>query len=298
MTILLGRSDLERLLSVEDCLTALRAGLTAEPDPIRGQRVRTDLPGPGTATALLPGLLPGVPAYTVKVNAKFPTAVPALRGLVCLHDLETGELLAVLDSATVTAWRTGLAAAIGTHELARPDAVDVGVIGAGAQARLVIRGLRALRRVRDVVAYDLDPERARAFPAEVATSPRDVADRCDLVVLATWSRSPLLGLDDVRPGTHLTLLGVDEPGKAELAPDLFGAARVVVDDPELALVPDARSASSLTDVLRGVVPGRTSHVERTVYAPIGLPWQDLSLSWLAYRAAVATDTGTRFDWLA
>ena len=52
---------------------------------------RADLPFPGTATALLPGLLPGINACTVKVNAKFPTARPALRGVICLHGDHPGR---------------------------------------------------------------------------------------------------------------------------------------------------------------------------------------------------------------
>ncbi|MFI9046394.1 hypothetical protein [Streptomyces sp. NPDC053427] len=80
--------------------------------------MRTDLPFPGTATALIPGVLPGVEAYTVKANATFPGSRPALRGVVCLHSGTDGALLALPDPATVTAWRTGLAAALGTDALA------------------------------------------------------------------------------------------------------------------------------------------------------------------------------------
>src|ERR1700722_5022138 len=145
MTLLLSRSDLEQLLDVRACLEVLRRSFLAAPSAIVPQRIRTDLPGPGTATVLLPGLIPDIPAYSVKVNAKFPRSRPALRGLVGLHDTGTGELLAVLDSATVTAWRTGLAAALATHELARPEAGTVAVIGAGGQAGLGLRGLAALR---------------------------------------------------------------------------------------------------------------------------------------------------------
>ncbi len=121
MTRLLTRSDLGSLLEPSACLAALRAGFLAvgAAAAIPGQRVRTDLPFDGTATALLPGLLPGIEAYTVKVNSKFPGARPALKGVLCLHSGADGELLALLDSATVTAWRTGLAAALGTDALAR-----------------------------------------------------------------------------------------------------------------------------------------------------------------------------------
>lgn len=300
MTLLLNRTDLLAVLDVETGLDAIRAGfLAASPVAVAPQRVRTDLPGPGTATALIPGLVEGTPAYTVKVNAKFPAARPALRGVVCLHDLGTGELLALLDSATITAWRTGLAAALGTQLLARQDARTVGVIGAGAQADLVVRGLRQQREF-ELLAYDTDPERAHAFhQATVVGSPRELAKEADVVVLATWSREPILTAADVRDGMHLTSLGADEPGKVELAADVLAASRVIVDDVQLAAnVGTTHAAATLTDVVTARAEGRRSETERTVYAPVGLPWQDLAMSWIAYQAAKKTDTGTRYDWLA
>lgn len=304
MTLLLSRTDLIGLLDAGECLAALRAGFLAPAAGVPPRRMRTDLPGPGTATTLLPGLLDGVPAYTVKVNAKFPDARPALRGVVCLHDLATGELLALLDSATVTAYRTGLAAALGTHALARPGADTVAVVGAGAQADLVVTGLRLLRPVRSLLVADVDPARAEAFAARhggaVAGTDAAVAG-ADVVVVATWAREPVLSA--VPPGTHVTSLGADEPGKAELSAGLLRASRTFVDDLALAEESGALGTAGLTrehaagtiaEVLRGAA-GRTAGEEVTVYTPVGLPWQDLALSWLAYRAA---GEGARFDFLA
>ncbi|MFD8121313.1 ornithine cyclodeaminase family protein [Streptomyces albidoflavus] len=313
MTLLLTRNDLETLLDPADCLAALREAFrTAGASPVPGRRVVTGLPFPGTATALLPGLLPGVDAYTVKVNAKFPGATPALRGVVCLFSGADGALLALLDSATVTAWRTGLAAALGTHLLASPGPAGgaaVGVIGAGAQADLVVRGLRALRPFGPLLVHDLDAGRAAAFAARhdgrVVTSPEAVAAEAGIVLLATWSRTPLLHLADTRAGQHLTTLGTDEPGKRELAADLLDAALLVVDDRELAATTGtlatrdlpAMAAPTLTDLLTGAHPGRTDSDTRTVYAPVGLPWQDLALSWLAHDRARELGVGQDIDFL-
>ncbi|MBC3993413.1 ornithine cyclodeaminase family protein [Streptomyces sp. AC563] len=315
MTRLLTRTDLLRLLDPAACVQALREGFAAAAqDALPGQRVRTDLPFPGTATALLPGLLPGTPAYTVKVNAKFPGAIPALRGVICLHGGADGALLALLDSATVTAWRTGLAAALATDLLARPaadGAETVGVIGAGAQSELTLRGLRALRSWDRLVVHDTDPRRASAFARRhggtVAATPAEVAAEADVVVLATWSREPLLHLADLRPGQHLTALGADEPGKRELAPEVLRSARLIVDDATLvathgalanAGLPASTAAASLGEVIRGEAPARPHGQRLTVYAPVGLPWQDLALSWLAYQRAEAAGAGTTLDLLA
>lgn len=92
MTRLLTSSDLLAVLDPEASLKALREGFRqADSSTVTGQRVRTDLPFPGTATVLIPGLLPGIDAYTVKVNAKFPGARPALRGVICLHSGRAGS---------------------------------------------------------------------------------------------------------------------------------------------------------------------------------------------------------------
>ncbi|MET7488183.1 NAD(P)-binding domain-containing protein [Streptomyces sp. NPDC005538] len=308
MTRLLTRSDLGALLEPSDCLTALREGFLATGGAVAipGQRVRTDLPFPGTATALIPGLLPGIEAYTVKVNAKFPGARPALRGVICLHSGADGELLALLDSATVTAWRTGLAAALGTHVLARPDQdAVVGVIGAGAQADLMVRGLGALRPYAELVVHDTDFERAAEFAVRhggrVLGSATEIASAADIVLLATWSRTPLLSLADTREGQHLTSLGADEPGKQELAADLLDAALVVVDDRQLVASVGALAPTdidtTLGDVLRGSHPGRADTTSRSVYAPVGLPWQDLALAWLAYQRAERDGVGRRVNLL-
>src|SRR6185503_20864309 len=104
-TLLLTRSQVQTLLDPAALVEPLRAGFvaySAKPDG-RARRVRSTLPGPGTATVLFPGTAPGVPAYTVKVHAKFPNEDPAIRGVICLHDLATGALLAVMDSTYLTA---------------------------------------------------------------------------------------------------------------------------------------------------------------------------------------------------
>jgi ornithine cyclodeaminase len=327
VTLLLSGSDLERSLDTGACTQALREGFLAAPSGITAQRVHTDLPGPGTATVLIPGLVDGIPAYSVKVNAKFPLSRPALRGVVCLHDAGTGELLAVLDSATVTAWRTGLSAALATHVLARPSARAVAVVGAGTQSGVVLRGLAALRGWERLTVCDLDTGRADLFaaqhtviPASTASTaagsagslaasvadPRDAVRDADIVVLATWSRTPLLDVGDVMPGAHITSLGADEPGKAELTPALLTAGRLFVDDVVLALTAGALGTAALAagdatgtfgQVLRGAIPGRLTDADITIYTPVGLPWQDLAVAWAAYCHARAAGLGREFDFL-
>ncbi|MGH8880770.1 MAG: ornithine cyclodeaminase family protein [Stackebrandtia sp.] len=308
MTLLLSRTDITTAIHLDTVLELLAEGFRdTDADGPTPLRIRTDLPGQGNATCLMPGLLPHVPAYTVKVNAKFPQSSPAIRGVVCLHDIDSGELLALLDSAGVTAWRTGLAAALATHTLAASTAATLGLIGAGTQAQVTLAGLRHLRQWDRILATDLDPRRAAELPATVAPDAASIAAIADVVVLATWSRTPLLNSTQVRPGQHLTSLGADEPGKLELSPELLATSRVVVADINLAVSGGAVGSAGLDaehchgtigQILRGELPA-TEHSDRpTVYSPVGLPWQDLALSWAVYQHALTADMGTRIDLLA
>src|SRR5688500_14790566 len=107
--MLLTRTDVEELLDATALVEELRDGFVAYSATRVGRaaRVRALLPrGDGTATVLFPGTVPGLSAYTVKVHAKFPAQTPAIRGVVCLHDIHTGALLAVMDSTHLTAMRT------------------------------------------------------------------------------------------------------------------------------------------------------------------------------------------------
>ncbi|MCY1030332.1 ornithine cyclodeaminase family protein [Corallococcus sp. BB11-1] len=305
-TLLLNRSavarNLQALLLLDDMREAFRTDALAR--TVAPQRVRAPLHSEGTALVLFPGSVPGIPAYTVKVHAKFPGQTPAIRGVVHLHDLVTGGLLAVMDSGHLTAVRTGVVGALAADVLARPDATRVAVVGAGRQGVLQLKQLRLVRTLSHVRVHDTNPEHANAFasrmyqelnlPVSVETSVADAVVDADIVVTATWSREPLLHPGMVRPGTHITALGADEPGKAELSAALLAQSLFVCDHRALSVASGAAGAVGLSEdaihaelgeVLAGLKPGRTSQEQVTVFAPVGLPFQDLATAWHVFQAA-------------
>ncbi len=318
-TLLLTRSDVERLLDPAALAPALRDAFRAysAPGSTRAERARAALPGPGTATVLFPGVVPGVPAYSVKVHAKFPGEEPASRGVLCLHDAGTGVLLSLMDSTYLTAVRTGLAGALAADVLARRDARTVAVVGAGAQGEQQLRALAMLRRLDRVRAYDTRAEQARTLAARLgpalgvpivaSATLEDALRGADIVLVATWARTPFLGPALVRPGMHVTTLGADEPGKAEVVAEVVRDAVFVCDDRELAVrmgavggvgLDAAAIDAELGEVLAGTHPGRRSAADVTVYGGVGLAFQDLVAAWLVYGAARARGIGREVDLLA
>lgn len=322
-TLLLTRSEIAALLEPAALLAALRDAFAAYSTrrTVGAMRVPVSLPAgevpPGASGMLLaPGLVPGIPAYSVKVHAKFPGQDPAIRGVLVLHDLATGAPLAVMESSHLTALRTGLAGALGADALARPDTRAVATVGAGAQGRAQLAALRLVRPVAAVRVLDLVPAAAEAFAADPACAGLDVhaaasleeaLDGADVVVTATWAREPFLFARHLRPGLHVTTLGPDQPGKCEVAADALRAALVVVDDRRLALEMGAVGGAGLGpevihaelgEVLSGTRPGRRSAGEVTVFGSVGLAFQDLAAGWLACTRARERGIGRSLDLLA
>jgi ornithine cyclodeaminase/alanine dehydrogenase-like protein (mu-crystallin family) len=261
-TLLLTRSELRGLLDPIALLNALRTAFVAYSTESRVEAMRVPVPLPparvpagASGMLLAPGLVPGIPAYSVKVHAKFPGGDPAIRGVLVLHDLTTGIPLAVMESSYLTALRTGLVGALGADVLARPDASTAAIIGAGVQGREQLAGLRRVRPLTTVRCFDPAPEAGRRLATDPASRGLDVAlagdleevlDGADIVVTATWAEEPFLFRRHLRPGLHITTIGPDQSGKCEVGADALLAARVVVDDRALAIEMGAIAGAGLT----------------------------------------------------
>jgi ornithine cyclodeaminase len=117
----------------------------------------------------------------------------------------------------------------------------LGILGAGIQARLQAVLHAEVLPLAHVVVWGRSPERAAACAGDiarllphvrttVATSPAEVAASARLIATATASRTPLLGAADVQPGSHVSAVGADSPGKQELDPDLLRRAQLLLVD--------------------------------------------------------------------
>jgi alanine dehydrogenase len=234
--------------------------------------------------------------------------LPTVTGLVLLSDASNGALRAVLDAGAVTALRTGAAAVLAAETLARGDAGGAAVIGAGVNGRAAARTF--LARGRPVRIWDLDERRAEQVAAEltcdVAPS-RQEALAADIVVTVTPAREPLFEHGSLRPGQHVSLMGADGPGKAEIASEELARVHVFCDDWEQASHNGDLShaveagligrgqVTQLGDVLAGNAPGRGSREETTVFDSTGLAIQDLAIALAALEQMQALPELPRFE---
>jgi alanine dehydrogenase len=246
------------------------------------------MPALGAGHALLKWVtsFPGNPAR----------GLPTVTGVVLLSDAETGTLLAILDAAAVTALRTGAAAVLAAETLGRPG--TAAVVGAGVNGVAVARTFVA--RGHPVSVWDVDGAKAAAaaeeLGAEVAPS-RDDALAASLVVTVTPGREILFPPASLRPGQHVSLMGADGPGKAEISPDELARVRVFCDDWEQAShsgdlmgaveagLLGRDDVNQLGEVLAGTTPGRRSPDEITAFDSTGLAIQDLAIAIAAMERA-------------
>jgi len=216
--------------------------------------------------------------------------LPTVTGLVLLSDASDGSLVAVFDAGAVTALRTGAAAVLAAETL-RAGTGPAVVVGAGVNGRATARTFVAIGR--EVLLWDVDEARARAAADELGAgvpTTREEALAADVVVTVTPGHEVVFGPGSLRPGQHVSLMGADGPGKAEIAVDELVRTHVFCDDweqashnGELAHAVEAGAlgrerVTELGRVLAGEADGRASDDEVTTFDSTGLAIQDLAIA--------------------
>jgi alanine dehydrogenase len=217
--------------------------------------------------------------------------LPVVTGALLVSSAATGELVAVVDCASVTSLRTGAAAAASARILARADARTVGVIGSGVNGGWSARCLAAVGYGAGVCA-DARPEAASALAEELGWRAGSRADAAaqDVVITVTPGDTPVVHAGDLRPGQHLAALGADAHGKAEVEPAALPRCRLFCDEwaqasggGELsgAVAAGAVAHEDVTEigaVITGEAEGRRSDDEITLFDSTGLAIQDLAIA--------------------
>jgi ornithine cyclodeaminase len=256
---------------------------------------------PGAATA---GRYLGVKSVTV-----FPDNAsrgkPAVFGTYLLFSAETGETLAVMDAARLTAWRTGAASALASRYLSRPDSQRLLMVGAGVLAPQLIRAHASVRPIREVAIWNRSAPRARDLAARLADTGLaiTVADdletavrAADIVSTATISSEPLVHGAWLRPGTHVDCVGAYRPGMRETDDEVVRLARIFVDTRTGAfgeagdilqpiksgVIGKEAVLADLFDLTRGTSTGRRTPEEITLFKSVGAAIEDLAAAVAVY----------------
>ena len=262
----------------------------------------------------MPAYVPALNSAGIKWVGGFPAnsrkGLPYICGLLILNDVETGLPLAVMDCVWITGMRTGAASALAAKHLARSDSETVGVLGCGLQGRTHVEALKVLFPLKEVKAYDTNPEAAQQYARDVeqrleikvtvVDSPRDAVGGCDMVVTAgPIMKKPhaTIQAEWVEAGTFASLVDFD----SYWHPDAMARAdKFCTDDipqfahyREMGFFPRIPPISAdLGQLVAGTRPGRESEAEITLTANLGLAIEDMAVAPLIYQKAREKGIGT------
>jgi alanine dehydrogenase len=223
--------------------------------------------------------------------------LPVVTGALLLSDAATGQLRAIVDCASITALRTGGAAALSAQMLGAPGARSVGVIGCGVNGASAARCLVAAGFGPGICA-DVQSDVAEALAAGLGWQSGDRAEAAaqDVVVTVTPGTEAVILASDLRPGQHIAALGADAKGKTEIEQAGLERCRLFCDDwPQASAGGELSGAvaaglahretvTQIGEVILGRAEGRSGADEITLFDSTGLAIQDLAIAIAVYDA--------------
>ena len=310
--LLLTEEDVRQVLTMEMALEAVEDGLRKmaldEAMNVPRARTQTDhaMQHVMSASAKSLGVM-GYKAYTTSHKGTYFH--------VAIFDGKTGALQALMQADYLGQMRTGAASGVASQYMARMDASEVGLFGAGKQARTQLIAVCKVRKIRRVQLYSLNEERRRLFADEMSNicdteiepvpRPEMAAEDKDIIITATTSREPVLNGHWIAEGTHINAIGSNFLGKAEI--DAVAVRRcesIVVDSKDQARIEAGDFVQPLEDgsihwadihelgqVIVGRYTGRAHPQDVTLFKSLGLGVEDLAVAARVYARAKEAGIG-------
>jgi alanine dehydrogenase len=236
MTLILSNEDVEKLLTMPECIDVLEEAYVELAEGRGISRTRSDCITPTSrpdavyALKSMDGVVPKLGIGAVRINSDIVTfpkrgnnirrekvpAAPNARycGLVLLFSTENGEPLAILPDGVMQRVRVGAANGLGVKYLARQDARTVGILGSGWQAGTQLMAACAVRPIESIRCFSPNPANREAFSRQmtellgVEVTPvaqtEDAIEGADIVMCATNTLDNVFFERWIRPGMHLS----------------------------------------------------------------------------------------------
>jgi ornithine cyclodeaminase len=287
--------------------------------PLRSQ---VSVPEEDGLSLIMPAYIPQSADLALKVVSVFPNnlqkKIPVINAAVLVLDASTGQPLALLEGASLTAIRTGAGSGAATDLLARPDAKIVAIFGSGVQARTQLQAVCTVRDIKEVRIFSPNLDNARQFAQEMASvgpipdeiivtnNSNETVVGADIVCAATASKLPVFNGEDLKPGSHVNAIGSFTPDMQEVDVTTIQRSLIVVDSREAALeeagdliqpIESGEFEASLIhaelgEIITGQQTGRTDDKQITYFKSVGIAVQDVVAGRIALNNAQSTGLGT------
>ena len=263
MTLVLNSSEIKKCVQlngqlipiIEDAFKSLALGKTTMP-PI----LRLDIEKYHGESDVKAAYIDGLDSYAIKVASGFfnnpNLGLPSSNGLMILLDSKTGMLKSVLlDKGYLTDIRTAIAGAIAAKHLSNPESSNVGIIGAGIQAKMQLEALLLVRNIKTAYIWSRDSKKTNKFVQNIkdkinikiiaCESPEQTVNLSEILITCTPSKSPIIKSEWLKKGLHITAMGSDAEMKNELDPK-------IIKDCDY-YIPDSQSQTSILGELNHAI---------------------------------------------
>ena len=288
------------------------------------KRTTLDVPETNGIAMMLPSYLPKMGVFGTKLVSVFfdnpKRGLPLVSAVIMLQDGKTGEPTVIMDGNLPTAIKTGAATGAATGALARKDVRSIGLIGTGYQAPWQLEAVCEVRpQVREIVVFDLDQEKSRAFAREMGTflsrfqvrvihveSSEEAVREKDIIITVTTSTRPVFDGNWIREGAHINAVGSFTPEMQELdETTIMRAGKIVTDVREEALemvgdlikpirkgvVSENVIYCEIGEILSGKRLGREREDEITLFESVSMSALDVAVARTIYENAVKLGIG-------
>lgn len=263
------------------------------------QRINLDMSDVNADSLIMPVYSFEEKKYGVKIvslNRDNPSKnLPLIHALMILFDAENGKPIAILNSETLTAIRTGAASGLATRILSNTNSTVAAIFGAGIQARYQLRAMCEVRNLKTVLLFDKNQSKTVSFKHEMENEIGISIDICidqhvlkdaQIICTATTSSVPVFDDKFISDGTHINAIGSYQPDKREIPSATVARSNIFVDSRDACLIEAGDliipknegielDVTEIGEVLQKKKSGRSSEEKLTFFKSVGNAAQDL-----------------------
>lgn len=258
--------------------------------------------------------------FGTKILSIFPEnskkKLPVITGLMLLNDMETGNPLALINGAELTAYRTGAVGGVGVRHTTPKNVKKLGLIGAGAQGFYQVLFACEARDFDQVIIFDAYSNGMAAFAEKlqnelpdikitIANSSEELVKMSEVIITATPSITPVVPDDkELLQGKHFIGLGSYKPNMREFPRSLYELIDNVYVDTEFAGEESGDIITPLKEnwikkdqikLFSNLLTNTTITGNTTLYKFVGMGLFDLAVSELIYKKAQNKNLGQKIE---
>ena len=317
--LILNKSEIENLLSPKEVMKAIEKAFTLfhtnsfhMPDRMHAHQ--------NDNTLLL------MPCFTqnyfgtklVSVNSNNPTiGKPSIYGTMVLNDGKSGEPLALLNGAALTAIRTGAVGGIGIKYISAENSSKLGIIGTGIQGFTQAIFASSVRQINEITVFDLDAVKVNEFIANLrqslpdiqiksAKSSEELVLNSEIIICTTSSKMPVIPNNkELLSGKTFIGIGSYKPDMREFPDELFPLLdKVWVDTPfaskesgdlAIPLSKNILKEEQIHPISNLIVAKKKDNSETTFFKSVGMALFDVVVAEYMYQKAIQENIGTQVE---